>query len=159
MKKFFTLAMVALLSGTLWAASPGTTAGNPFQDELSRFDQAFEGMSELEQLVEARNATYTELASENNSLLNHVTSDKDIATTLLGAAAPDGDRLLGIPGFWWGFCLGWVGIILVYVAVDGEARKSEGRKAIVGCVIGSVLSIVLWFGFLAANGWFIASGG
>jgi hypothetical protein len=151
MKKFFTLIVLAFLGGTLWAASPGTTPGNPFQDELSRLDQEFAGISELEQLVEARNTSYTDLAAENNSLLNHVTSDKDISTTLLGAAAPSGDRLLGIPGFCWGFCLGLLGIILVYVALDGETRKSEGRQAILGCVIGSLvsllLSIVYWYSF------------
>ena len=159
MKKLFTLAMLAFLGGTLWAAAPGSATGNPFQDDLNCLDHAFAGMSELEQLVEARNVSYTTLASENNSLLNHVTSDKDIASALLGAAAPSGDRLLGIPGFCWGFCFGWIGIILVYVAVDGEAQKSEGRQAILGCVIGTVLSVVLWFGFFAANSWFIASGG
>ena len=36
-------------------------------------------MTELEQLVEGRNATYSQLASENNTLLNNVTSDNDIA--------------------------------------------------------------------------------
>lgn len=143
--------MLAFMGSTLWAVSPGSTSGNPFQDELSCYDHAFSGMSELEQLVEARNASYTALASENNSLLNHVTSDKDIASTLLGAAAPEGDRLLGIPGFCWGFCLGWIGIILVYVAVDGEARKSEGRQAVLGCVIGTVVSLlatlIYWYAY------------
>lgn len=140
--------MVALLGCTSWAASSGATSGNPFQDDLSRLDHSFAGMSELEQLVESRNASYTELAAENNSLLNHVTSDQDISATLLGAAAPSGDRLLGIPGFCWGFCLGLLGIILVYVALDGETRKSEGRQAILGCVIGSLVSILLSFVYL-----------
>lgn len=157
MKKLFTLAFCALLGGALWASSPAN--GNPFQDDLSRLDNEFAGMTELEQVVESRNATYTELASENNALLHNVTSDNDIASSLLGSVAPSGDRLLGIPGFWWGFCLGILGIILVYVAVEGDARKSEGKKAIIGCAIWTVLWVVLWFGFLAAGGWFVASGG
>lgn len=158
MKKFFTLVFFALVSSALWASSPASTPANPFQDDLSRLDQEFAGMSALEQVVNDRNATYSDLATEQNTLLNSVTADNDIASSLLGSAAPSGDRLLGIPGFWWGFCLGILGIILVYVAVDGEARKSEGKKAIIGCAIWSVLWIVLWFGLLASGAWF-ASGG
>ena len=156
MKKLFTLVFFALLSGALFAASPSAAPVNPFQDDLSRLDNAFAGMTELEQLVEARNATYTALASENNSLLNNVSSDNDIATSLLGSVAPDGDRLLGIPGFWWGFCLGILGVILVYVAVEGDARKTEGKKAIIGCAIFTVIYVIayllIWGAWAASAG-------
>lgn len=158
MKKIFTLVFCALLGGTLWASSPSSTPSNPFQDDLSRLDNEFAGMTELEQLVEENNATYSQLASENNTLLNNVTSDNNIASSLLGSVAPDGDRLLGIPGFWWGFCLGILGIILVYVAVEGDAKKSEGKKAIIGCAIWSVLWLVLWFGLLASGAWWASAG-
>ncbi len=156
MKKLFTLAFFALLSGALFASSPSVAPANPFQDDLSRMDNEFAGMTELEQLVEARNATYTELASENNTLLNNVSSNNDIASTLLGSVAPDGDRLLGIPGFWWGFCLGVLGIILVYVAIEGDARKTEGKKAIIGCAVWSVIWIIayllIWGAWAASAG-------
>ncbi|MBC7776997.1 MAG: hypothetical protein H7246_16315 [Phycisphaerae bacterium] len=155
MKKFFTLAFFALLGGALWAASPSTTLANPFQDDLSRLDNEFAGMTQLEQLVEANHATYSQLASENNALLNNVTNDNDIASSLLGSVAPDGDRLLGIPGFWWGFCLGILGIILVYVAVEGDAKKTEGKKAIIGCAVWSVIWIfaylLIWGAWAASN--------
>ncbi len=156
MKKLFTLVFFALLSGALFAASPSAAPANPFQDDLSRLDNAFAGMTELEQLVEASNTTYTALASENNSLLNNVSSDNDIATSLLGSVAPDGDRLLGIPGFWWGFCLGILGVILVYVAVEGDARKTEGKKAIIGCAIFTVIYVLayllIWGAWAASAG-------
>lgn len=156
MKKLFTLAFFALLGSALWAASPSTTPANPFQDDLSRLDKEFAGMTQLEQLVDERNATYSTLAAENNTLLNTVTSDNDIAASLLGSVAPDGDRLLGIPGFWWGFCLGLLGVILVYVAVEGDARKSEGKKAIIGCAIWSVLYVIayllIWGAWAASAG-------
>lgn len=158
MKKIFTLAICTLVGAALWASSPSATPANPFQDDLSRLDNEFAGMTELEQLVVANNATYTQLASENNALLSNVTNDNDIAASLLGSAAPSGDRLLGIPGFWWGFCLGILGIILVYVAVEGDAKKVEGKKAILGCAIWSVLWLVLWFGLLASGAWWSSGG-
>ncbi len=91
MKKFLTLAFFALLGGALWASSPSTTPANPFQDDLSCLDNEFAGMTQLEQLVEERNATYSQLASENNALLNNVTSDhQDIFPSLIGAGSKDG---------------------------------------------------------------------
>jgi hypothetical protein len=158
MKKLFTLVFCALLGSALWASSPSTAPANPFQDDLSRLDKEFAGMTQLEQLVEANHATYSQLASENNTLLNNVTNDNDIASSLLGSVAPSGDHLLGIPGFWWGFCLGILGIILVYVAVDGDAKKTEGKKAIIGCAIWTVIWVVLYFGLLASGAWFAANG-
>lgn len=156
MKKLLTLAFFAMLGASVWAASPATTSANPFQDDLSRLDNEFAGMTELEQLVETRNATYTDLAAENNSLLQNVTNDNNIAGSLLGSVAPDGDRLLGIPGFWWGFCLGLLGVILVYVAVEGDARKSEGKKAIIGCAVFTVIYIIayllIWGAWAASAG-------
>lgn len=144
MKKFFTFAIVAFIGSALWASSPSNTPSAAFQEDLTRFDSEFAGMSALEQLVEARNASYTELAAENNNLLNTVTSDNDIASSLLGGVAPGDDRLLGIPGFWWGFCLGLLGVILVYVAVDGDAKKKEGRSALIGCAVWGVIWVVFY---------------
>ncbi|MFN0036372.1 MAG: hypothetical protein ACKVUS_15005 [Saprospiraceae bacterium] len=159
MKKLLTLAFFALLGGALWAASPSTTPANPFQDDLSCLENEFASMTQLEQLVEARNATYAQLASENNALLNTVTSDNDIAASLLGSAAPGDEKLMGIPGFWWGFCLGWVGLLLTFLLLEGDAKKRETKKALIGCIIGSLLGVVVWFGFFASAAWFAASGG
>lgn len=156
MKKFLTLATIAFLGSALWASSPNNN--NPFQDDLSRIESEFAGMTELENVVENRNATYSELAAENNALLQNVTSDNDVASSLLGSAAPSGDRLLGIPGFWWGFCLGLLGIILVYVAVEGDAKKTEGKKAIIGCAVWTVIWVVLWFGLFASSAWWATAG-
>jgi hypothetical protein len=145
MKKLFTLAFFTMLGGVIWASSLHTTPANPFQDDLSRFDNDFSGMTQLEQLVNARNASYTELAAEHNALLSNVTSDHDIAASLLDSVAPDGETLLGIPGFWWGFCLSWIGILLIYTAIEGDARQSEGKKAILGCLIGRVVGYAILF--------------
>jgi hypothetical protein len=158
MKKLLTLAFFALLGGAMWAASSNSTPANPFQDDLSRLENELAGMSQLEQLVEERNATYSELAAENNTLLQNVNNDTDIFTSIFGTGSPDDEKLLGISGFLWGFCtgllgVGILGVILVYVAVEGDAKKSEGKKAIIGCIIGSLLPIIIWLGFFAASAW------
>lgn len=149
MKKLFTLAFCTLLVGALWASALHTTPANPFQDDLSRLDEEFSGMTQLEQLVDARQASYTELAAEQNTLLCNVTSDNNIAASLLGSVAPDGETLMGIPSFWWGFCLGLIGILLIYSAIEGDARKREGKKAMIGCLVGTVVGCGIWAIFYA----------
>jgi hypothetical protein len=158
MKKLLTLAFCALLGSLMWAASPVNSHANPFQDDLSRLDDEFAGITQLEQLVEERHATYSELAAEYNTLLQNVNNDTDIFTSIFGTGSPDDDKLLGISGFLWGFCtgllgIGILGVILVYVAVEGDAKKREGKKAIIGCVIGSLLPVIIWLGFFAASAW------
>jgi hypothetical protein len=154
--KRFTLMLTAMLLGfvTLSANTVNPPASAMFQDNLSRFDQSFDQLNQLEQTVEQTGQTYSQLAADNNALLENVAYNNDISNALLGSAG-DGDRLLGIPGFFWGFCLGILGIILVYVAIDDAgAKKREVKQAIIGCAIWSVLWVVLYFGLWAASPWF-----
>ena len=106
MKKLFTLAFCALLGGALWASSPSNLPANPFQDNLSCLDVEFFSMNQLEILVEERSATYSQLALENNALLNYVTSDhEDISVSLLGAGGKMDEA--------WKFVLIVIGILVV----------------------------------------------
>lgn len=152
------LTLVAAVAMTAAFASNGnsTPKQDIFGDDLTKIDQQFSGLNELEQVVTERNATYTELAAEGNSLLSNVSANQDLGASLIGSVAPS-DRLLGIPGFLWGFCLGILGIILVYVAIDDPAaKKREGKQAIIGCAIWTVLWVLL-YGFVLTSAF--ASGG
>jgi len=85
MKKHLLLSFFVLLNGFIWAASPGTPA-NLFQDDLFCLDLDFAGITQLEQEVGLCHATYSQLALENNSLLNYVSSEnQNISASLLGA--------------------------------------------------------------------------
>jgi hypothetical protein len=153
--KRFTLFLTALVLACFTLSANNTKpAAGLFQDNLTRFEQEFDQLNQLEQTVDQTGQTYSQLAAENSPLLENVAQNNDISNALLGTAG-DGDRLLGIPGFFWGFCLGILGIILVYVAIeDSAAKKREGKQAIIGCAIWSVLWLVLYFGLWAASPWF-----
>lgn len=43
---------------------------------------------------------------------------------------------IGIPSFIWGCCLGVVGILIVYLV---EESRQETKKALIGCIVGSIL--------------------
>jgi len=143
MKKLL-LSLLAL--ATLTVAGANSTPGKPevFNDDFSRIEQEFDGINQLEQVVADRQATYTELAAENNALLNNVSAENDLGAALLGSAGGD-EKLLGIPGFFWGFCLGLLGVILVYVAIDDEdSKRSQGKKALWGCAAWSLIWLLYY---------------
>jgi len=151
MKEIFIWVFFALVGSPVWASSPANIPANPFQDDLSCLDHEFAGMSALEQLVNERNATYITLAAEQNALLNSVIADNDIASSLVSSAAPSSERLLGISGFWWGCCFSLLGVILVYVALDGDLGKEEGKKAVIGCLILPAVIVLLYLVLFALS--------
>lgn len=157
-KMLHTLLLAVWVGGTAMASSPATNPNLPapksefFSDDLSALDREFDGLNQLEQTAAERNATYSDLAAENNALLKILSADRDLSASLLGAAAPSDDRLLGIPGFLWGFCFGLIGVVLVYVAIDdADAKKREGKSALIGCAVAYAIIGVFYAIAIAAS--------
>ncbi len=59
----------------------------------------------------------------------------------------DDEPALGIPSFIWGFVLGWVGILIVYLVTEDN---EETKKALWGCVASTLLWVGCYFLFFAA---------
>lgn len=149
-KTFFSfIACLAFVTAFANTNPSATTNSNPFNDNLSAMEQEFSGLNALEQEVDARNVTYNDLAAENSALLNNVTENQDLGNALLGAGGKGDDNALGIPGFWWGFCLGLLGVLIVALTIDNDrAKKEQIRKALMGCLIGGITYVVLYFLFV-----------
>jgi hypothetical protein len=66
--------------------------------------------------------------------------------------APVKDLPGGIPAFWWGFCLTWVGLLVVYIMTDND--KDQVKSAFKGCLISSLIIaavyIIAYAGIFAA---------
>lgn len=154
MKRNLILILIFLFGGMLHAAVPSLILTNPFQDDLNRMDILFADMTELEKVVEASHATYSEIAAANNPLLNSVTSEKDISAFFLYGMEPDNGWMPGLPGFLLGFFLGWLGILIAYLAFEGEARKKETRAAWIGCAVANVVLLIIIIVALNTNDWF-----
>lgn len=132
-----------LLANSLSASTPNKL----FQDDLSGFDCALSDLTLLEEYVQESNATQAQMLQENNPQAQFVTQKYDLAETLFSITEPEKERLLGIPGFFWGFCCSFVGMFLVYLAIDNpEAKKREGKQAIIGCALSTLVMVgaYLW---------------
>ncbi|MCB0684917.1 MAG: hypothetical protein KDC53_00290 [Saprospiraceae bacterium] len=147
------LFMVCILATTLNAENDKSVAESP--DQISQvlkadkiaIDQEFQALDALEQRVKAENLTYKDLDQETVQALS---LKSDVSSSLLAVAGAD-DLPLGIPGFWWGFCLSWVGILLVYLLLeDSPDRKEQTKKALIGALVGLGVYIVFWILFWAS---------
>jgi len=152
---FTSLSNPACFGTKVWGSTLPKELSNPFQDDLSQFDREMSQLTELEQLVLATHATQTQLVNDRNLLTQYLLQGDDLAESLFGSSAPDRERLVGIPGFLWGFCCSVVGMFLVYIAIDDPAaKKKEGKQAILGCAVGTLLYVGIYLYFLYTVAYF-----
>ena len=111
-------------------------------------DQAMSELNILDNyLAQNEGVTYSELQASGSDLITNIS---DNASPM---GMPAGDDLLGIPAFWWGCILGWVGLLLVYILTDND--KAEVKKALKGCIVSSLVGVVLYG--VALGGWVAAN--
>lgn len=151
MQRLLTLwAFSALVINLSFASTPLQSSQTVFNPDLSSWDCELAALSELEQLVEESGMSYKQLEQSDPQLAARVLPGGDLSESLVGSTSPDQERLLGIPGFLWGFCCSAVGMFLVYLAIDDpEAKKREGRQAILGCAVGTLLWTGLYIWLIA----------
>lgn len=137
------LSAVLLLAQTHVLSAKPITTGIPsmeisvFSIDENAMDVALSELNELDAFLDMNEGlTYADLAASGSDLIANIS---DIAAPL--GLAQDGELPLGIPAFWWGCVLGWIGWLLVYVLTDQD--KEQTRSAFTGCLISSGVSVVL----------------
>lgn len=96
------------------------------------------------------NAEFGQLNKVEDHVVNNVDATvesaqataEDITLDTTTASVTAGELPAGIPAFWWGFCLGWVGLLVVYIVTDND--KSEVKKAFKGCIIATLIWVVAY---------------
>jgi hypothetical protein len=107
-------------------------ANGEFDNNVSKTE--FNQINQLETYVEANpQTTLSEIKVNNPELINGVELLDETATSSIGAVK---DMPL-VSGFWWGCCLGVIGLAIVYFVTDHD--KDQVRKALFGCLIATVL--------------------
>ena len=125
-------------------------AENPF--EKINTDKEFEKLNKLESIVNHNpNFTVDSVIKEQPQLLKELGIEKDTKSSVSNTEDPMNPA--GFPAFWWGFCLGVWGIIIVYLITDND--KSAINKTVKGCITASaiylgVYAIVVIIGLSAA---------
>jgi len=149
MKNILSLVLL-LICTSLVAINPTTnpTLVDKFNAGSDNIDTELNQLNEMNNLVidnqydfDALNANHAEM----------VTASKLSSNAAASIFEGHPDNPIGIPGFWWGFCLGWVGLLIVYLTMDeGSARKEQVKNALWGCIISALLGVVIYFGLIIA---------
>ncbi|MBN2613515.1 MAG: hypothetical protein JXB00_18310 [Bacteroidales bacterium] len=125
----------------LFVAVAGVFAGNAdlFSYDRNELNNEMAELSALENYVKVNEGlTLTNLVAENNPLVSGISVSNPFGITGMFGEPP-----LGIPSFWWGCVIGVWGIAVVYFVTED---KEETMKALKGCVVGTLVGVVIYFG-------------
>jgi len=140
MKKILFLLLWVNLAfiGVAQAASQ-TLPPDLFQDDISSWDCALEPLTQLEQHVSISNLTHAQLKQQNHPLVESLFASYSTESILFDPENPD-QRYLDVPGFIWGFCCSFVGVLIVSLLIDDSgARKKQTSLSISGCIASCLL--------------------
>lgn len=145
LKSFSLILAIILLTAQTHSLSAKTLVTSTPELEESEFyldqhalDLAFSELDVLDDyLNQNEGVTYADLLAMESDLIANVSG----TSAPMGQSSDDNELPLGIPAFWWGCLLGWVGLLLVVVLTDKD--KVQTRKAINGCLIGTGVAVVL----------------
>jgi len=149
MKKALLLAscfVLALLTSLPSFAADGT---DDLKFDEQKVNAELNKLNKLEQHVLTHEGVTLDEISASNS---HLTEGIALEVNSIAAVLADGELPANIPPFWWGFCLGWVGLLVVYLITDND--KPQVKKAFTGCLISTgvvVLFYVVLYGLILGN--------
>ncbi len=110
-----------------------------FKIDDAALSEEFASLNQLEDIVAAHSdVTFESLMAEHSDLMQSIHLQNDLSNGLLGFYF---EPPLGIPSFVWGFCLGLVGIGVVYFMTED---RDETKKALWGCVASAALTTVFY---------------
>lgn len=110
-----------------------------FKLDYESVQKEFAGLEQVSDiLADNPEMTFTSLMETNASLIESV----NLSPTSALPMAP-GEPFLGIPSFLWGCCFGLVGILVVYIGTEQDS--GEAKKALWGCVAGSLAWTITYF--------------
>jgi uncharacterized membrane protein len=122
-------------------------ANDPLTLDEGNVKNEFRKLYKIEKIVNQKNGiTESQLLALDSTIFSDVNISKSSSPTTL---AGGGELPANIPAFWWGCCLSWVGVLLVYFITDKD--QSQTRKALYGCIavygtIGVFYAIVIILG-------------
>jgi hypothetical protein len=110
---------------------------NDFKISSTKYEEAFDELSKIEDYVTHNNFTLTTLKMNNYSLVKELKLETNysVMSTLEGTEPP-----LGIPSFVWGLCCGVSGLAVVYFVTDDSEQT---KKALNGCLVSTAISAAL----------------
>jgi hypothetical protein len=110
-------------------------AKEPLQKE--DFTSEFKKLNQLESIIMANpNLTVDSVIKEQPQLLKDLGINSETKSNI---GDDDPMKPAGFPAFWWGFCLGIWGILIVYLITDNN--KAALNKTVKGCITATAIGL------------------
>lgn len=130
------LLLTAILFSSVIILGASNTA-DLFRIDESKIAAEMADLTAIENRVINEQVTLSQLLAENDALAERALLPSYGAASMASADGPP----LGIPSFVWGFCLGIIGIAIVYFVTES---RGETTKALWGCIAWGVIYAVLY---------------
>jgi hypothetical protein len=150
MKKFLFKSTGVFMAVILLLVQTQSLSAKKMETSVPDMDESVFVLDEeaLNQELEELNALDQYVSTHEGTTFNElVTSGSDLIANISDEAAPMGmagpDDPLGIPAFWWGCLLSWVGILIVYLVAEYD-RSAQAKKALWGCLISTGVWVVFY---------------
>jgi hypothetical protein len=102
------------------------------------FSKDFKKLSKVEAMVNANpDLSVDSLIKEQPQLMKDLGIDNEAKSNI--GKDDDPMRPAGFPAFWWGFCLGVWGILIVYLITDND--KAALSKTVKGCITATAIYV------------------
>ncbi len=138
------MAVILLLAQTQSLSAKKIVSSFPDIDESvfildeEALNQEMQELNALDHYVSTHEGTtYDDLVTSGSELIANISDE----AAPMGMAGPDDP--LGIPAFWWGCVLSWVGILIVYLIAEDD-RSGQTKKALWGCLVGTGVWVVFY---------------
>ena len=138
MRKSVTLMFILLLASGLASAN----SSELFSINEANLSAQLSELNELEAYLSYNDVTLAEMQNMDHALASGLNSGTAWHNVLALSEPP-----LGISSFLWGFCLGLPGLAIVYFVAEDPA---ETKKALIGCVVSSLIYGVFYVVWYAA---------
>lgn len=110
-------------------------AKEPLQKE--DFTSEFKKLNQLESIIIANpNFTVDSVIKEQPQLIKDLGINSETKSNI---GDDDPMKPAGFPAFWWGFCLGIWGILIVYLITDNN--KAALNKTVKGCITATAIGL------------------
>lgn len=126
-----------------YGIAPTTILSSSFESGSETIEEELSDLEAINKLVVEQSYDYNYLQENHSQLVSQVRLSHRASRRGVFEGHPDNP--LGVPAFWWGCCLSWIGILIVYTFMDeGEQRKEEVKKALVGCLFTGCLYFLVY---------------
>lgn len=115
-------------------SAPDSSLAMLFQLDEETVYQTVSELTALESyLAEHQGTSLNQLQATENPIIQDIQFSSDPYFNLV-------EPPLGIPSFVWGFCLGLIGMLVVYLVTE---EKEEVLKSLYGCLISTIIGTVI----------------